>query len=70
MLFLGDALTSLIAVFLVWKNIKETYMANNKVKVENKAEVAEKENTFQMLWKRPALSLFLVLYTVYNFIYV
>lgn len=69
MLFLGDALTSLIAVFLVWKNIKETYMVNNKVKVENKAEVAEKGNTFQMLWKRPALSLFLVLYMVYNFIY-
>lgn len=69
MLFLGDALTSLIAVFLVWKNIKETYMVNNKVQVENKAEVAEKGNTFQMLWKRPALSLFLVLYTVYNFIY-
>lgn len=68
-LFLGDALTSLIAVFLVWKNIKETYMANNKVKVENKAEAVEKGNTFQMLWKRPVLSLFLVLYIVYNFIY-
>jgi MFS family permease len=69
MLFLGDALTSLIAVFLVWKNIKETYMTNNKVKVENNAEAVEKGNTFQMLWKRPALSLFLVLYMVYNFIY-
>lgn len=69
MLFLGDALTSLIAVFLVWKNIKETYLVNSKIKVENKFEVAEKGNTFQMLWKRPALSLFLVLYVVYDFIY-
>lgn len=69
MLFLGDALTSLIAVFLVWKNIKETYNVNSKVKVENKAEIEEKGNTLQMLWKRPALSLFLVLYMVYTFIY-
>ncbi|WP_271814840.1 MFS transporter [Clostridium beijerinckii] len=69
LLFLGDTLTSLIAVFLVWKNIKETYPINSKLKVESKAEIAEKGNTFQMLWKRPALSLFLVLYMVYNFIY-
>ena len=69
LLFLGDTLTSLIAVFLVWKNIKETYPVNSKLKVESKAEIAEKGNTFQMLWKRPALSLFLVLYMVYNFIY-
>lgn len=69
LLFLGDTLTSLIAVFLVWKNIKETYQVNSKLKVESKAEIAEKGNTFQMLWKRPALSLFLVLYMVYNFIY-
>ncbi|NRY61759.1 MFS transporter [Clostridium beijerinckii] len=69
LLFLGDTLTSLIAVFLVWKNIKETYPVNSKLKVESKAETAEKGNTFQMLWKRPALSLFLVLYMVYNFIY-
>ncbi|GEA34268.1 MFS transporter [Clostridium beijerinckii] len=69
LLFLGDTLTSLIAVFLVWKNIKETYPVNSKLKVESKAEIAENGNTFQMLWKRPALSLFLVLYMVYNFIY-
>lgn len=69
LLFLGDTLTSLIAVFLVWKNTKETYPVNSKLKVESKAEIAENGNTFQMLWKRPALSLFLVLYMVYNFIY-
>lgn len=69
LLFLGDTLTSLIAVFLVWKNIKETYPVNSKLKVESKAEIAENGNMFQMLWKRPALSLFLVLYMVYNFIY-
>lgn len=69
LLFLGDTLTSLIAVFLVWKNIKETYPVNSKLKVGSKAEIAENGNTFQMLWKRPALSLFLVLYMVYNFIY-
>ncbi len=69
LLFLGDTLTSLIAVFLVWKNIKETYLVNSKLEFESKAEIAEKGNTFQMLWKRPALSLFLVLYMVYNFIY-
>lgn len=69
MLFLGDALTSFIAVFLIWKNVKETYSADNHVKVENKAERVEKGNTFQMLVKRPHLCLFFVLSAVYSFIY-
>jgi len=69
MLFLGDAITSFIAVFFIWKNIKETYEKNIDVKVENKAERAERGNTLQMLWKRPYLCMFFILNVVYSFIY-
>ncbi|AQR96022.1 MFS transporter [Clostridium saccharoperbutylacetonicum] len=69
MLFIGDAITSFIAVFLIWKNIKETYSVNSKTKVESKDEKIEKGNTVQMLIKRPQLSMFFILNIVYNFIY-
>ena len=69
MLFIGDAITSFMAVFFIWKNIKETYVKNGDVKVENKAEKAEKGNTFQMLFKRPHLCMFFILNIVYNFVY-
>lgn len=69
MLFLGDALTSFIAVYLIWKNVKETYSADIHVKVENNAERVEKGNTLQMLRKRPHLCLFFLLSAVYSFIY-
>ncbi|MBD7911887.1 MDR family MFS transporter [Clostridium cibarium] len=69
MLFIGDAMTSLIAVFLIWRNVEETYSRSKKVVVENKAEKAEKGNTFQMLWKRPHLLMFLILSAMYSYIY-
>lgn len=69
MLFLGDAITSFIAVVLIWKNVKETYEKSNHILVENKAEKAEEGNIFQMLLKRPYLCMFFILNTVYNFIY-
>lgn len=69
MLFIGDAITSFMAVFFIWKNIKETYVKNSDVKVENKAEKDEKGNTLQMLFKRPHLCMFFILNIVYNFIY-
>jgi MFS family permease len=69
MLFLGDALTSFAAVFLVWKHVEETYTVNSEKKIQNKAEAVEKGNTFQMLLKRPELSIFLGLNIVYSFVY-
>jgi MFS family permease len=69
MLFIGDAITSLVAVFLIWKNVKETYSRSSTIRVENKAERVEKGNILQMLWKRPHLCLFLILSIVYNYIY-
>ncbi len=68
-LFLGDALTSFIAVFLVFKYVKETHPDIRCVHIENKAETAEKDGLMKMLQKRPQLLVFLLLCIVYNFIY-
>lgn len=69
MLFIGDALTSFVAVFLIWKYVKETKPSNDKKVYENKAERAEKGNTFQMLYKRPHLCFYFIISMVYTFIY-
>lgn len=69
LLFLGDALTSFLAIFLIWKYVKETHIPGHSIKVEKKAERAEKGNIFQMFCKRPQLFLFFLLFTVYCFVY-
>lgn len=70
MLFIGDAVTSFIAVFLIWKNVEETYNnKSNDIIIENKAERIERGNIFEMFLKRPNLVLFLILNVFYNFIY-
>ncbi|OPJ60753.1 MDR family MFS transporter [Clostridium oryzae] len=70
MLFIGDALTSFIAVFSVWKYIKETNPSHKHIKQhENHAEKAEKGNVFEMLYKRPHLCLFFLINVAYSFIY-
>lgn len=38
MLFIGDAMTSIIAVLLIWRNIKETHAVSNSRLIENKIE--------------------------------
>jgi MFS family permease len=69
MLFIGDAFTTFMAVLLIWKYVGETHIPGSKVKVESKAERAEKGNIFEMFIKRPHLVLFFLLNMVYSFIY-
>lgn len=69
MLFLGDALTSMISLVLIWKYVKETPAVENTIKVENKAEIEEKGNIIQMFYKRPQLLMFFLLSIIYSFIY-
>lgn len=71
MLFLGDALTSFLALILVWRNIEETKpshitKSNND---NNFSEKAEMGNVFQMLYKRPHICLFMIISIAYSFTY-
>lgn len=69
MLFIGDALTSFAAVFLVWKNIKERKPENLKETIYTEKEKEEKGSTINALLKRPQISMFLIVYIVYSFVY-
>ncbi len=69
LLFIGDAITSFVAVTLIIINVKETYVAGKSIKVEAEAEKAEKGTIIDVFKKRPYLLLFLLLYMVYCFIY-
>ncbi len=69
MLFITDAITSILAVSLIRKNVKETYIVGEKTEVEHKAELEEKGNIFQLFYKRPYLTLFFLLQIVYSFTY-
>lgn len=71
MLFLGDALTSFLALILVWRNIEETKpshitKSNND---NNLSEKAEMGNVFQMLYKRPHICFFMIISIAYSFTY-
>lgn len=69
MLFIGDAITSFIALFLIWKNIKEVKPENLKETVYSEKEKAEKGNTINALLKRPQILVFLIVYILYSFVY-
>ncbi|MDT8718824.1 MFS transporter [Clostridium sp. 19966] len=69
MLFIGDALTSFIAVFSVWKYVRETNPEASEKIVESKAEKREEGNMLEMLCKRPHLCLFFLINIAYAFIY-
>lgn len=68
MLFLGDAITSFIAVLLVVINIKETNPKNIN-KVEAAAERKESGNIIQALLQRPEIIAFLLIYIIYSTVY-
>lgn len=68
MLFLGDAITSFIAVTLFVKYIEES----NNTKLEEKhaaEEKQEKGNVFTILLRRPKILVFLIIYAVFCFVY-
>lgn len=69
MLFIGDALTSFIAVYLIWKNIEERKPENLKETVYSEKEKEEKGSTLRALLKRPQISAFLIVYIIYSFVY-
>ncbi len=69
MLFIGDALTSFIAIFLIWKNIKEVKTEHIHKTVYTEKEKVEKGNVFTVLKKRPEIIMFLTVYILYSFVY-
>ena len=71
LLFIGDGITSLISVILVWRNIEEKYSeeVNEDVANININEAKEEGNIIQVLLKRPQLLMFFVLLLIYQFVY-
>lgn len=69
MLFIGDALTSFIAMFLIWKNVKEVKPENLQETVYSEKEKEEKGNIMTALLKRPQIVMFLMVYIIYSFVY-
>ena len=69
MLFIGDALTSFIAVILIGKNVKELKPEEIKKTVYTKQEKEEKGNTLSAFMKRPHIVFFLLAYIIYSFVY-
>lgn len=69
LLFIGDALTSFAALFLIWKNVKEIKPEALKHTVHSENEREEMGNSFQALIKRPQIIFFLLIYIIYSFIY-
>jgi MFS family permease len=69
LLFIGDAITSLAALFLIWKNVKEVKHDDLKKTVYTEQEKEEKGNVLTALWKRPQITFFLLTYIIYSFIY-
>jgi len=69
LIFIGDAITSLIAVILVLLNINESlpeYSNNDSIKDEEKSEVG---NVFTVLFKRPKILVFLIINIFLSFTY-
>lgn len=69
LLFIGDALTSFIAMFLIWSNVKEVKADDLKKTVYTEQEKEEKGNVLTALFKRPQIAFFLLTYIIYSFIY-
>jgi MFS family permease len=69
LLFLGDALTSFVAMFLIWKNVKDMKSDELKKTAYTEKEKEEKGNVIGALIKRPQITIFLLVYIIYSFIY-
>ncbi len=69
LLFIGDAITSFIAVTLVFIYIKETNPVHQE-EVHNISEEREEAGSIMtVLWKRPQILAFLVIDIAYTFVY-
>lgn len=69
MIFIGDAITSLIAVTLVWINIKETLPDHKSEKSVSHKERHEDGNVFTVLWRRPHILIFLIINIFFSITY-
>jgi len=67
MLFIGDAITSFIAVLLIAFNVEETNPLQNKA--VKQIEKEEKGGIIRAFAKRPHLCIFLVVFIAYSFVY-
>ena len=69
LIFIGDAITSLIAVILVVLNIKETLPDCNNSQCIRNEEKSEDGNVFTVLLKRPKILIFLIINIFLSFTY-
>lgn len=69
LIFIGDAITSLIAVTLVAVNIQETLPDYNNSKLVANEEKSEGGNVFTVLFKRPKIIIFLIINILLSFVY-
>jgi MFS family permease len=72
LLFIGDVITSLIAIVILAKYVKETIPTRHDISLIGEERVDEKvedSGLFRALLKRPRLLVFAALNTVYAFIY-
>jgi MFS family permease len=69
LLFIGDAITSFIALYLVAANIEETDPSQTKKNVHLETEREVKKNVFLALLERPQLLIFFLVYILYGIIY-
>jgi MFS family permease len=69
LIFIGDAITSLIAVILVMLNIKETLPDNADNKCIIDEERSEEGNVFAVLMRRPKILVFLIINIVLSVVY-
>jgi Arabinose efflux permease len=72
LLFLGDTATTLIAIVLLLKYVEETKPTEEDIEKrlnEQTDEKAESVGLFAALFKRPELLIFVLLDTIYSFVY-
>lgn len=74
LIFIGDALSTLISVLLVFFFIEESIpdqaSINNSILSNESNEKAEKGSVYRALISRPYLIIFTIIFTLYSFIYV
>lgn len=67
--FIGDAITSFVAVIIVIIFIKETNPMHTKSETDNSHEKVAEGNLLRVLLKRPQILMFLSIYVLYCFVY-
>ncbi|MBP2644979.1 MAG: transporter [Firmicutes bacterium] len=69
LLYIGDALSSFVAVMIFYKYIQETKPTADKLVVATHEERIEKGNLWQALCNKPQIMVFLTISVLYSFVY-